>query len=100
MKLSQLKPWLKASPNKIPHCVLSCYAGCSDYLMEVEYKHQLRPLKDEKDNLLHFQNIEQAQTLLKSVGISNMTLRLTDPYDEFSADGKVSQCEEDIVLHF
>ncbi|WP_305459813.1 DUF6482 family protein [Photobacterium leiognathi] len=100
MKLSQLKPWLKASPNKIPHCVLSCYAGCSDYLMEVEYKHQLHPLKDEKDNLLHFQNIEQAQTLLKSVGISNMTLRLTDPYDEFSADGKVLQCEEDIVLHF
>ncbi|WP_305843584.1 DUF6482 family protein [Photobacterium leiognathi] len=100
MKLSQLKPWLKASPNKIPHCVLSCYAGCSDYLMEVEYKHQLHPLKDEKDNLLHFQNIEQAQTLLKSVGISNMTLRLTDPYDEFSDDGKVSQCEEDIVLHF
>ncbi|WP_305416788.1 DUF6482 family protein [Photobacterium leiognathi] len=100
MKLSQLKPWLKASPNKIPIYVLGCYAGCSDYLMEVEYKHQLHPLKDEKDNLLHFQNIEQAQTLLKSVGISNMTLRLTDPYDEFSADGKVSQCEEDIVLHF
>ena len=100
MKLSQLKPWLKASPDKIPHCVLTCYAGYSDYLMEIEYKHQLQPLKDEQDNLLHFKTIEQAQILLKSFGISNMTLRLTDPYDEFLPEGITATCEEDMVLHF
>ncbi|MCG3863854.1 MULTISPECIES: DUF6482 family protein [unclassified Photobacterium] len=100
MKQSQLKPWLKASPNKIPLCVLTCYAGYSDYLMEVEYKNKLQPLKDDQDNLLHFKTIEQAQALLKSVGISNMTLRLTDPYDEFLPEGITSGCEEDMVLYF
>ncbi len=43
MKLSQLKHWLKVDDGKVPKCIVTSYAGCSDYLMEVEFKHQLEP---------------------------------------------------------
>lgn len=100
MKLVQLKPWLKSAPQKIPLCVLSCYAGNTHYLMEVEYKHQLQPLTDNSNNVLYFKTIEHAQNVLKKIGINHMTLRLIDPYDEFSNDGLVCDCAQDMMLTF
>ncbi|KJG09873.1 lysyl-tRNA synthetase [Photobacterium kishitanii] len=100
MKLAQLKPWLKSVPKKIPLCVLSCYAGNSHYLMEVEYKHQLQPLTDSNNNLIYFKTIEQAQNVLKKIGINHLTLRLIDPYDEFSDNGLLCDCDQDMVLAF
>ncbi|MCW8330075.1 DUF6482 family protein [Photobacterium sp. SDRW27] len=98
MKLSQLKHWLKAHDGKAPKCILTSYAGCSDYLMEVEFKHQLEPLKDDNDAMLRFQSIEQVKDLLRPLGITSVVLRVTDPYDEFSPDGKVSECREDMTI--
>lgn len=98
MKLSQLKHWLKAHDGKTPKCILTSYAGCSDYLMEVEYKHQLEPLKDDHDEMLRFQSIEQVKDLLRPLGITSVVLRVIDPYDEFSLDGKVPDCPEDMTI--
>ncbi|ELR66201.1 hypothetical protein C942_00388 [Photobacterium marinum] len=98
MKLTQLKHWLKGSHSQTPKCILTSYAGCSDYLMEVEFKHQLEPLKDDNDEMLHFQSIEQVKELLQPLGITSVTLRVIDPYDEFSPDGKPSICQEDMTI--
>lgn len=98
MKLAQLKHWLKAHDGKPPKCILSSYAGCSDYLLEVEFKHQLEPLKNDNDEMLRFQTIEQVKDLLRPLGITSVVLRVTDPYDEFSPDGKVSCCREDMTI--
>ena len=98
MKLTQLKHWLKAHDCKPPKCILTSYAGCSDYLLEVEFKHQLEPLKNDNDEMLHFQTIEQVKDLLRPLGITSVVLRVIDPYDEFSSDGKVSACREDMTI--
>jgi hypothetical protein len=98
MKLSQLKHWLKSGEGQVPKCVLTSYAGRSDYLMEIEYKHQLVPLKNEQDEMLHFLSIEQVKSLLRPLGITSIVLRVIDPYDEFSPDGQVSTCHEDMTI--
>lgn len=98
MKLSQLKHWLKADSGKVPTCILTSYAGCSDYLMEVEFKNQLEPLKHENDEMIRFQSIEQVKELLRPLGITEVILRVTDPYDEFSPDGQPSDCREDMTI--
>lgn len=98
MKLSQLKHWLKVDDGKVPKCIVTSYAGCSDYLMEVEFKHQLEPLKDDNDEMVRFQSIEQVKDLLRPLGITSVILRVTDPYDEFSPDGKMSDCQEDMTI--
>ncbi|PSW08860.1 hypothetical protein C9J01_22455 [Photobacterium rosenbergii] len=98
MKLSQLKHWTKAGNGAIPACILTSYAGCSDYLIEVEYKHHLEPLKTDGGEMVKFQSIEQAGDLLRPLGITSVTLRVIDPYDEFSPDGQVSSCREDMTI--
>lgn len=98
MKLSQLKHWLKSGHGAVPKCIITSYASCSDYLMEVEYKHHLEPLKDDHDEMLRFQSIEQIKEFLRPLGITSVVLRVIDPYDEFSTDGQVSQCREDMQI--
>ncbi|PSW18983.1 hypothetical protein C9I98_14130 [Photobacterium sanctipauli] len=98
MKLSQLKHWSKADNGALPKCILSSYAGCSDYLLEVEFKHKLEPLKDDTDNMIKFQSIEQAKDFLRPIGFTSVILRVTDPYDEFSPDGQLSNCREDMTI--
>ncbi|GHA51051.1 DUF6482 family protein [Photobacterium aphoticum] len=98
MKLSQLKHWTQADTGTLPHCIVTSYAGCADYLMEVEYKHHLELLKDEHDETMHFQTLEQVRDLLRPLGIAAVTLRVTDPYDEFSADGQISRCQQDMTI--
>ncbi|WP_299018913.1 DUF6482 family protein [uncultured Photobacterium sp.] len=98
MKLTQLKHWLKAGHGQVPKCILNSYAGCSDYLMEIEFKQQLEPLKNDNDEMMRFQSIEQVKELLHPLGITSVVLRVIDPYDEFSPDGKVSSCQEDMII--
>ncbi|MGF1681105.1 DUF6482 family protein [Photobacterium minamisatsumaniensis] len=98
MKLSQLKHWSKADNGQLPMCILTSYAGCSDYLVEVEFKNKLVPLKGDSDEMIKFQSIEQAKNFLRPLGFRSVILRVTDPYDEFSPDGLVSKCREDMTI--
>ncbi|KDM90473.1 DUF6482 family protein [Photobacterium galatheae] len=98
MKLSQFKHWVKSPGEDVPKCVLTSYAGQADYLMEVEYRHQLEPLKDDNDNMLHFQNMEQVRDFLRPLGVKSITLRMIDPHDEFSPDGKPQSCQDEMTI--
>lgn len=99
MKLSQFKHWTRSEQGDMPRCILTSYAGCADYLMEVEYKNQLEPLKDDNDKMVTFQSIEQVRELLKPLGISSVTLRVTDPHDEcMSTDGQSGSCQQDMTI--
>ncbi len=48
--------------------------------------------------MVRFQSIEQVKDLLRPLGITSVILRVTDPYDEFSTDGKLSDCREDMTI--
>ncbi|MGF1725958.1 DUF6482 family protein [Photobacterium nomapromontoriensis] len=98
MKLSQLKHWTKADTGGIPQCILTSYAGCTDYLMEIEYKHQLEPLKDEAGEVMKFQSIDQVRELLRPLGIRSVILRIIDPYDEFSSMAPVTHSQQDMTI--
>lgn len=69
----------------------------AQYIVEVEVRHELEPLKDDKtDEVMHFDNVEQVSETLRKLGIKKVTLRLLDPYDEFGPqDG---ECKEDMII--
>ncbi|OAN14155.1 hypothetical protein A3K86_11250 [Photobacterium jeanii] len=98
MQLTQFKHWLHSPEGALPKCVVVSHAGSADYLMEVEFKHQLVPLKDDEDQMLKFKNMEQVAELLKPLGITSVILRMIDPYDEFSPDNQISSCREEMVI--
>ncbi|MGF1693451.1 DUF6482 family protein [Photobacterium kagoshimensis] len=98
MQLTQFKHWLKSPGKPQPKCVVMSHAGMADYLMEIEFKHQLVPLKDDADGMLMFRNMEQIGDLLKPLGIDTVILRVIDPYDEFSPDNQLSRCNEDMRI--
>ncbi|WP_394211088.1 DUF6482 family protein [Enterovibrio calviensis] len=97
MKLKQLKNWIQAHPDNVPHCYVVAHAGGAQHIVEVEVRHQLEPLRDDKtDEVMHFDNMEQVSAKLKKLGISKVTMRLLDPYDEFGpAD---ASCKEDMEI--
>ncbi|MBV7300817.1 DUF6482 family protein [Enterovibrio paralichthyis] len=97
MKVKQLKNWIQSHPDNIPVCYVMAHAGGAQYVVEVEVRHQLEPLKDDKsDEVLHFDNVEQVSDTLRKVGVKKAILRLLDPYDEFGpAD---SSCKEDMEI--
>ncbi len=97
MKFKQLKNWIQSGPDKMPHCYLVAHAGGTGYLVEVEVKNQLEPLRDDKkEEVMQFESVEQVCKKLKKLGLKKATLRLLDPYDEFGPSHSV--CKEDMVI--
>ena len=96
MKEKQLKYWVKANPLKMPECHVVAHAGGAQYLVEVELKKVCTPLRDNGSNdVLRFDNLLQARTRLRELGIKKSVLRLLDPYDEMCVSGS---CYQDIVI--
>lgn len=97
MKLKQLKNWIQAHPDNVPHCYVIAHAGGAQYVVEVEARHKLEPLKaDHTGEVMHFDSMEQVSEQLRKVGVKKATLRLMDPYDEFGpAD---TSCKEDMDI--
>jgi hypothetical protein len=59
--------------------------GCSDlsqYLLAVEYKHKLEPIKVD-DEPIHFDSLELVKEELLRLGVERAYLRLHNAYDEF-----------------
>ena len=97
MKFKQLKNWIQSNPKKMPHCYLVAHAGGRGYLVEVEVKNQLEPLRDDKkEEVMLFLNVEQVCKKLKKLGLKKAVLRLVDPYDEFGPPHL--SCKEDMVI--
>ncbi|MDA9556807.1 DUF6482 family protein [Vibrio sp.] len=58
--------------------------GCSDlpqYLLAVEYKHQLEPIRID-DEVVHFESMDQVREALMQLGAQRAYLRLHNTYDE------------------
>lgn len=100
MKLKQLRQWIKSNPDAQPQCYVVAHAGGTKYMVEIEVKHQLEPLRDDKDgSVMHFDNVEQVGIKMKKLGILSGILRLMDPYDEVAV-GEGSACSEDMRIVF
>ncbi len=74
--------------------------GCSElnqYLLAVEYKHQVEPLKV-KDEVMNFESLEQVKEALVRLGVERAYLRLQNAYDECGAPGSAMTCDVELPL--
>lgn len=87
MQKTQLDKWIHGShkssyePPKV--FVISC-SDLSQYLLAVEYKHRLEPLKI-NDEQIHFDSLDQVKEELNRLGVERAYLRLHNAYDECGA---------------
>ncbi|MGR5519095.1 DUF6482 family protein [Vibrio sp. PNB22_4_2] len=100
MQIHQLDMWLhghhKDTYKKPKVFVIGC-SDVSDYLLAVEYKHQLDPIKNGEDPI-HFGSLELVKEELLRLGIDKAYLRLHNAYDEFGSEGSDSYCDIELSL--
>lgn len=90
MQKSQLDKWIHGDHKDSYKPPKVFVIGCSDlsqYLLAVEYKHQLEPIRVD-DDPVHFDSLEQVKDELLRLGVERAYLRLHNAYDECgSGDG-------------
>ncbi len=100
MQKHQLDMWLHG-PHKDSHKMPKVFViGCSDvsdYLLAVEYKHQLEPIKDGEDPI-HFGSLDLVKEELLRLGFDKAYLRLHNAYEEFGHNDKTSYCDIELSL--
>ncbi len=100
MQKHQLDLWLhghhKPSYQTPKIYVIGC-ADVSDYLLAVEYKHHLEPVKD-GDDPMHFSSLELVKEELVKMGFDKAYLRLHNAYDEFGSEGVDPYCDIELSL--
>lgn len=88
MQRHQLDRWVH-SQHKDNYQPPKVYViGCADithYLLAVEYKHKLEPIRL-NDDPIHFSSLESVKEELLRLGISKAYLRLHNAYDECGSD--------------
>ncbi|MDN3699559.1 MULTISPECIES: DUF6482 family protein [Vibrio] len=101
MQEHQLDLWIHGrhkdtyKPPKV--YVIGC-ADISQYLLAVEYKHKLEPIK--KDNeLMHFKSLELVKEELTRLGVEKAYLRLHNAYDECGCDDGALYCDIELSLN-
>ena len=93
MQKHQLDMWLHGHHKdsyKTPKVFVIGCSDVSDYLLAVEYKHQLEPIKDGEDPI-HFGSLDLVKEELLRLGIDKA-------YDEFGSDGAASYCDIELSL--
>ncbi|KJY83693.1 lysyl-tRNA synthetase [Vibrio galatheae] len=103
MQKSQLDKWIH-SPHKESYqpprvFVISC-SDLSQYLLAVEYKHKLEPIRV-NDEPVQFDSLEQVKEELQRLGVERAYLRVHNVYDECGAgDGPLyHDAELPLVTH-
>jgi len=84
MQKSQLDKWIHGHHKDSYQPPKVFVIGCSDlsqYLLAVEYKHKLEPIKI-NDDPVHFESLEQVKEELLRLGVERAYLRLHNAYDE------------------
>lgn len=84
MQKVQLDKWIHGDHKESYQPPKVFVIGCSDvsqYLLAVEYKHKLEPIR-EGEEPLHFDSIEQVREALLKLGVERAYLRLHNTYDE------------------
>ncbi|WP_341659676.1 DUF6482 family protein [Vibrio sp.] len=87
MQKSQLDKWIHGHHKDSYQPPRVFVIGCSDlshYLLAVEYKHRLEPIK-EKDEPIHFESLDLVREALLKLGVEKAYLRLHNTYDECGA---------------
>ncbi|MFB9216578.1 DUF6482 family protein [Vibrio sinaloensis] len=94
MKMTQLDKWIHGYHKDSYQPPKVFVIGCSDlshYLLAVEYKHKLEPLRVD-DKPVHFESLERVKEELTRLGVERAYLRLHNAYDECGAgDGPLYQ---------
>ncbi|BCL71061.1 conserved hypothetical protein [Vibrio nigripulchritudo MADA3029] len=101
MQREQLNHWVHAKhieQGKEPKIfVISC-ANLSSYLLAVEYKHKLEPIKG-KNEPLHFDSLELVKAALHKMGVHTAYLRLHNVYDECGETGVAPYHDIELSIH-
>lgn len=85
MQKSQLDKWIHGYHKDSYQPPKVFVIGCSDlsqYLLAVEYKHKLEPVRVD-DEPVHFDSLELVKEELLRLGVERAFLRLHNAYDEF-----------------
>lgn len=101
MKMTQLDKWMHAyhKHSQSPKVFVIGCANLSQYLLAVEYKHKLEPIKVD-DEPVHFDSLDQVKEELTRLGVERAYLRLHNAYDECGAgDGPLYQDVELSLVH-
>ncbi len=102
MKMTQLDKWMHAYQKGSSHSPKVFVIGCSDlsqYLLAVEYKHKLEPIKVD-DEPIHYDSLDQVKEELARLGVERAYLRLHNAYDECGAgDGPLYHDVELSLMH-
>ncbi|ASZ53126.1 DUF6482 family protein [Vibrio parahaemolyticus] len=101
MQKHQLDMWLHGQHKDtytLPKVFVIGCSDVSDYLLAVEYKHQLEPIKDGEEPL-HFGSLDLVKEELLRLGFDKAYLRLHNAYDECGSDeGTASYCDIELSL--
>ncbi|MCG9684492.1 DUF6482 family protein [Vibrio sp. Isolate23] len=84
MQKSQLDKWIHGHHKDSYQSPKVFVIGCSDlshYLLAVEYKHKLEPIKQD-DETIHFESLDSVKEELLRLGVERAYLRLHNAYDE------------------
>lgn len=102
MKMMQLDKWIHGNHKDSYQPPKVFVIGCSDlshYLLAVEYKHKLEPLR-QGDEPVHFESIDKVKEELTRLGVERAYLRLHNTYDECgAADGPLYHDVELSLAH-
>ncbi|MFB9135883.1 DUF6482 family protein [Vibrio olivae] len=96
----QLTKWLRGEHKGDGQGPKVFLIGCSDlssYLLAVEYKQRVEPVKQDS-RPVHFTSLEQAKEALQSMGVGHAYLRLHNAYDECGSGQHVGYCEIELPL--
>lgn len=100
MQKIQLDKWIHGyhkenyQPPKV--FVISC-SDLSQYLLAVEYKHKIEPIKID-DEPVHFDSLELVKEELLRIGIERAYLRLHNAYDEFGSSDAPRYYDQELSL--
>ena len=101
MQKHQLDMWLHGD-HKDSYRTPKVYGiGCSDipeYLLAVEYKHKLEPVKQGGEPV-HFGSLDQVKEELLRLGFDKAYLRLHNTYDEFGSEPSQRYCDIELALN-
>jgi hypothetical protein len=102
MQKAQLDRWIhgyhKDSYKSPKVFVIGC-ADISQYLLAVEYKHKLEPIKQD-DEPVYFDSLERVKEELNKLGVERAYLRLHNAYDECGCEDEASRyCDIELKLH-
>ncbi len=101
MQREQLNYWLNAKhteQRKEPKIyVISC-ANLSSYLLSVEYKKKLEPIRRNQE-ILHFGSLKLVKEALHKMGVHTAYLRVNNVYDECGGSGIAPYHDIELSIH-